>query len=177
MTTISEVNPTIFQSLYEVNPNLKLFELASGLELDTLYVYKYGDRKCDADLDSKQAATMLNIMHRLKWDNALDLWTNAYTLMQDFGSKDVTTTVKDYSYTDNVHDEKAVPAFDDVEPAIDETNAKVLTHEDTVNSTTVTKENKKIDDVNPMLDYLQRNFLDDIIFTDVNDLVTYYVHN
>lgn len=177
MIRINELNPTIFVELEKLLPDLKLFTLENGDNLDSLYIFKYGERKTTDNLDSAKVAGYLKTLYSKNWDKAFDLFTAGDNLMADFGSMKSKVTTKEYGYTDTVSDIESVPAFDVETAELDRQNEKSLKHTDDVNTTTVLEDDKDISKFNKAWEYIMVNFIDDVIFNDVNKLITVRVHN
>lgn len=177
MKKINELNPTIFVELEKILPDLKLFTLDNGDSLDSLYIFKYGERVTTDNLDSVKVAGYLKTLYSKNWDKAFDLFTAGDNLMIDFGNMSSKVTTKEYGYTDTVSDLESVPAFDVETAELDRKNERSLVHVDDVNKTTVTQDDKDISKFNASWEYITKNYIDDVIFNDVNKLITMRVHN
>lgn len=177
MKKIREMDLTIFADLETLVPDLKLFTLEDGVNLDTLYIFKFGDRFVPDDIDSSKVARFLKTLYSANWDKAFDLFTAGDSLMKDFGTMGTKETVKEYGYTDTVSDVESVPAFDIPTPELDKQNEKTLKHIDDVNKVTVTEDNRDISKFKDSWEYILVNYIEDIIFNDVNKLITYKIHD
>lgn len=174
--------PDIFNQLEVINPNLKIFEIiGNGTELDSLYLALYGERYTTDTLDSEKSAKFINMLYAKKWDNAYTLIESTDMILSDLGSKDIETVTKKYKYTDTIKDVDSLPAFDDTELNVDTQNDRQLSHDeitdDNVNETVTVKDKKDMDGFNKSYEYLMKNWIYDIVFTDVNSLITLSIHN
>lgn len=177
MIKIKELNPDIFTELELLIPDLKLFTLEDGANLDTLYIFKFGDRFIPDDLESPKVARYIKTLYAINWDKAFDLFTAGDNLMKDFGTMGTKETVREYGYTDTVSDLESVPAFDVATPELDKQNEKTLKHIDDVNRVTVTEDNRDISKFKDSWEYILINYIENIIFNDVNKLITYKIHD
>lgn len=175
--TIRENNPTIFEQLQVLLPDCKIFLVADGVDLDELYIFKYGNRQTLDDLDSNKTAKYCKMLYADKWDSAYDLITTAQGLMLDMGNMKSTVTTKEYGYTDTVTDTEKIPAFDLPNAELDRQTDRSLTHIDNVNKTTVLSDDKNIDSFNRAVNVLKVDLIDNVVFADVNRLITYRLHN
>ena len=177
MKRIKEVNPTIFVDLETLSPELKLFTLEDGVNLDILYIFKFGERFIPDDLESQKVARFIKTLYAVNWDKAFDLLTAGDKLIPDFGSMSTKETVKEYGYTDTISDLESVPAFDVDTPELDKQNEKTLNHTDDVNKTLVTEDKRDMSNFKDSWEYVLVNYIENIIFNDVNKLITYKIHD
>lgn len=182
MITINDLKPTIFTELEKIAPNLKLFEIiGSGQELDDLYIFKYGNRLTSDNLDSAKTANYMKMLYSGAWDSAYYLFQGTQNILPDLGRSDIKTIIHQYKYTDSTNDVNAVPSFDSTELNTETQRDSTFTHDtisgDNVDKTTETNDNKDINDFQKSYEFLMLNWVDDIIFNDVNRFITMYIHN
>lgn len=165
---------TVFTEIEKLSPDLRMFTVfGTGAEIDDIYTYEYGYRYVTDDFDSPQAAKRLDKLYAASWDMAYYLFASTDNIIPDLGQQSEKITLTEHRYTDTT----AVAAYDDTELATDST----VTHDeitgDNINKVTVTDNKKDIRDFTASFEYLRLNWLDDIIFNDVNRFVTLYTHN
>lgn len=182
MKKISELSPTIFTELEKLKPNLKLFEIiGTGAELDELYIFKYGDRVTSDTLDSAKVARYMQMLYSSAWDGAYYLFQNTENILPDLGKSDVKTTIHQYKYTDSTNDINSVPSFDSTELNTSDQRDTTFTHDtisgDNVDKITETNNNKDINDFQKSYEFLLLNWVQDIIFNDLNRFITMNIHN
>ena len=85
---IADSNIKIFATLQTIAPELKIFGLASGEELDTLYLDSYSLRTVagkysDPDKDySERIAKLIKTKYSIKWDSLVDYYKASVLLFQ-----------------------------------------------------------------------------------------------
>lgn len=175
MIKISEINPTIFSKLQEINPTCKIFSVFGGTDLDDLYIAKFGERYTSDNLDSTKTAKYLNMLYSDNWDNAYDLFNASGATMGELGSIKSTTITKDTDYTDTTNDTDSVPVYDSTDLAVERNNDRSFNHKVNTDITTTIEDTKDISRFSQSIDYLKKNYLYDIVFEDVNSFVTYSI--
>lgn len=176
MKTMSEAKASVFKELQAINPDCKIFQIASGEALDVHYLSLYGNRMTFDDFDSVGTASAVSALYASTWDNAFDLFASSGNLMIDMGNSASTITTKDYEYTDSVNDVQKLPAYDAVDLQTDKDNTKSLTHKVNIDKETVQTDSKDISRFGVAYSYLQKNLLCDIVYKDLNALATLSIH-
>lgn len=182
MIKLKDIKPTIFTELEKIIPTNKIFDVfGSGEELDNLYLFSFGERYTTDDLDSIKTAQYIKTIFSDKWDSAYALINGMNEILPDLGSKETRTTVHNYKYTDTIKDTDSVPTFDSTDNSLENENNRTLIH----NETGADGTNEKIENIdkrniynfNVSYEYLRKNWLYDIVFNDVNNLITMLIHN
>lgn len=182
MIKLNDLKPTIFVELEKLCPNNKVFQvIGTGEEIDALYLFMYGERYTTDDLDSIKSAQYIKTIYADKWDRAYDLVNAMDDILPDLGSKETKTTTHRYKYTDTINDVDNVPVFDSTETGLNSENNRTLTHDETgesgVNERIENTDKRNIYNFNASYEYLRKNWLNDIVFTDVNTILTMSIHN
>lgn len=171
--TIAEKNPTIFEQLQVLKADCKIFTIAEGVDFDDLYIFRYGYRSTLDDLDSSKVAKYCKMMYCDKWDSAYDLIVESHKLMVDLGNMKSTVITREYGYTDTIGTLESVPAFDVEQAELDRQTDRTLSHIEDKNKTTTLSDNKDLKDFNTAYNTLMRDLIDNIVFADLNKLITY----
>lgn len=176
MQTMRNAKASIFAELQAILPTCKIYNVASGAELDATYLALYGDRYTYDTFDSGATAQAVKVMYADNWDRAYDLFLASGNLMIDLGNQSTTTTTKDYGYTDTVSTNDSVPAFDVDTPQLDKQTDRELTHTVNNDTETVKSDSKDINRFGTAYNYLQKQLINDIVFADINKLATISIH-
>lgn len=182
MTKLNEIKPSIFAELEKIAPDNNLFVVfGTGEELDNIYLYEYGERMTNDDLNSIKTAQYIKTIYLDRWDKAFELFSASDKTLPNIGSQETETTTHKLQYTDTITDTDIVPSFDSTENNIDRLNDRTLTHNEVtdgnINERVRIKDKQSLYNFNTSFEYLRKNYLNDIVFHDVNTLITMYIHN
>lgn len=182
MIKLKDLKPTIFTELEKIVPQNKVFEIiGTGAEIDDLYLFMYGERYTADNLDSTKSAQYIKTIYADKWDNAYTLINGMNDILPDLGSKETKTTTHNYKYTDTINDVDNVPVFDSTETGLNNENNRTLVHNETgtdgINEKIENTDKRNIYNFNASWEYLRKNWLNDIVFNDVNVILTMSIHN
>lgn len=164
--------PTIFTEMEKINPDCKIFVLCNGADLDDLYIAMYGSRYTTENLDSSKTAKYVNILYSKNWDNAFNLFNSSGEIMGELGQTKSTIITRDNEYKDTTNDVDKVPTYDSVILNIEKSNDRDFTHKVITDSETTIEDSKNINNFNVSYEYLLKNLICDIVFSNVNDFVT-----
>lgn len=176
MKTMNEAGASVFAELFKIEPNCKIFQIASGENLDTAYLAKYGERMTFDDFSSIGTAQTLKVLNCANWDNAYDLFLASNDLIPALGNSSTTNTTKEYAYIDTVSDNESLPAFDSEITQLDRETNRTLNHDVSKDSTIETKDTKDISRFGAIYNYLQKHLINDIVYKDLNSLATLSIH-
>lgn len=175
--SIGELMPKFFTGIETINPNRKIFNVDTGENLDSIFCFKYSDRLIQSDIDVNKVAQFLNNIYGDNWDSVYNLITTGNNLMLDFGNVESETTTHNYEYTDTIADTEKTPAFDVTVAELDRQTDRTLNHKVITDTLTRIKDTKDISKFTIMWDYIQKNWLDDVVFYDVVKFTTLQIHN
>lgn len=164
--------PTIFSEMEKINPDCKIFVLCNGSDLDDLYLAMYGGRFTTDNLDSAKTAKYINMLYAKNWDNAFNLFNASGEIMGELGATKSTTITRDNDYTDTSKDTDNVPTYDSTELSIEKSNDRSFNHKVNTDTETTIEDSKNINNFNVSFEYLLKNLICDIVFTNVNDFAT-----
>lgn len=176
ITTIGVLEPKIFATLETLNPNRKIFLVDTGVNLDSIYWYRYSDRRLKDDIDIDKVAGFLEKIYGDTWDSAYNLITAGNNLMLDFGNLQSETITRENQYTDTTSEDNNTVAFDVQDPQLDTQLVSEFNHTTLVDKETRLVDNKDMSKFYDSWNYLKNNWLDDIVFQDVNNFITLKVH-
>jgi hypothetical protein len=172
---IKEVNFNLFA---EINKTKKLgiFDFIPAETMDLLYKSMYGERYVSnlfADNDITDIADFIIGLYAFRWDNILSFITSSIPVLENYGEK-LVETIKDNGTDDNTRTTTdKVSAFNDEDFTNDTNNT------DTFKGKTqnVRERTQLIEKINPIelknsIEYLKNNFIYDIVFVDVNNVLT-----
>ncbi len=148
----------------------------SGTQLDLLYSNIHGIRKLariGRDLTVEQIAELIGNMFKKKWEIAYELYLKNNDFLR--GDKETVTEniIDDNSMTDERTSTNSVSAYNDndfVNNDKDDSLNEIKT--DNERNRTLTRYNSRLSDVKSLYEVLQNNFICDIIFVDVNTVLT-----
>lgn len=166
----------IFTALEKINPDLILFTLENGNTLDIIFNSMYSERTLlNDDRTNEQYAILVNSLFAKKWDSAYKLFDSANTAISSLGISDNKTETIKENVTDNNTNLNQVSAYNVEDFANDSQN--------TINNNRIRDETKTTDYKNMNVnnfsvswEYLQKNYLEDIIFNDVVTHITLRVY-
>lgn len=170
---ISELNPMIFSKIAE-KENLKIFQYFPASELDIYYLSKYSQRTANNLLVNNSIdfiANSLISLYKVKWNNALDYYLNTNSVILNNGFKITTNTTENSNniMSDDVLEK--VSGFNDDSLATDTERNTSNNNNFNSSKTSETIRSNSIY-IKKNLEYLKNDFVYNIIFNDVNDLIT-----
>ena len=156
---------------------LSIFDFIESNKLDTLYIIKYGNRELKTGIGVIENEVLINVIvdvYGKKWDDLLLTYTNSIEDLKTY-SELITETISDDGSINLTRENiNKVSAFN-VDEFVNNSN------DDNVESNTSKHlkerqyEIKKLKNVkmyDDMISYLNRINICDIMFTDINNLVT-----
>lgn len=175
--TIKEANLTIFEKLEALDNTIKLFTVADGQRLDLMLVFAHGKTTLIADdADSETIAKYALTFFRERWDASFDLFASANASMIDLGDSKTTRTEHKRIFTSSRNELEQISAYNDADFA-DKENRNYRDGNETNATETVTDESKNIKNFAMSWEYLQKNYINDIVFRDVLHLIGKGVYN
>ncbi len=167
----------IFTALEKIAPDLKLFTLEDGNNLDLLFNSMYSERTLTStDRTNEQYANLIKSLFAKKWDGAFDLFDSANLAISSLGVSDTRTETVQEKIKDDTLNINQVSAF----------NVDDFTNDNQNNSTynrirdetkTTDNKNMQINNFSVSWEYLQKNYIEDIIFNDVVTHITLRVYD
>lgn len=160
----------------KINPDLELFKVWTGENLDKFYKLHYSSRTLIPNvsvLDSQTIATYLNSLFAAKWDSTYRFNASAYGVLDKAGSNYEETVTTDDNSTSETVTNKDVTPFDEDEYAPDTKDTATTT-----NGGTVTKKTNRLNQSMTNINYtkyaqwLMENWLYMTVFNDVNHVCT-----
>ena len=166
----------IFTELEKLNPDLKLFTLENGNNLDVIFNLTYSERTLtSSDRTNEQYAKLLNSLFAKKWDSAFNLFDSANLAISSLGKTDTKTETTNETIKDDTSNINQISAFNVDEFTNDNQNNSTYNR---VRDETKTTDNKnmEISNFSVSWEYLQKNYIEDIIFNDVVTHITLRVY-
>lgn len=157
----------IFTELEKLKPDMKLFTIIGGSDLDGMFASLYSERALIyPQKTSEQYARFLDVIYSKKWDNVFDLMTASESTLAGLG----------LSREESRKTEEVVNDIDTIAAFNSESFENNTQNDKTRNVTeTRTKADKDIRNFKVSYDYLQNNFIIDTVFADAIDLLTCHV--
>lgn len=152
----------------------------SSEEIDLLYYNVHGTRtlaRIGRTLNIEELADLIGKMFKTKWSNALELYLKENDYLK--GDKEVITEniTDDNQTTDERTNTSQVSAYNDDDFVNNDKNDSLDTiNTDNKRDRLLTRYNLKLSDVEKLRNLLQNNFLYDIIFVDVNTVLTLSIY-
>lgn len=176
MKHLIDYNLSVFGELEKINPDLKLFSVWTGENLDAYYNIMYGVRVASPILEnmtSSQIAQYINSLYANKWDTLLDYTAALYSTLVGGGSSYTETRTTNDASTIKTTNTNNVSAYndDDFSP-----NEQEITN--TENGGSITEQIEHIDkslsniDYDKYTQYLMTNYIYDTVFSDINNICT-----
>jgi hypothetical protein len=179
MKKVSEITFNLFEEIEKIQ-TLQVFSIFPAKILDSYYSVLFASRYLTNYAEITQMSDIANLivgMFSNKWDTLtnrmidLNADVGAYstktthdklTTSKDDNTRNTTNTVSPYDSTDFVNDNKTDEIYSD----------NGIVNE----AYTTTVQNLSSDEINTTIDYLQKNLLSDIIFTDINQILTLHIY-
>lgn len=169
--TIKESKLTIFETLEKLDGDIKLFRLADGSQLDLMLIFSHGQVTLIADdADSETIARYSIAFFKARWDAAFDLFESANLSMADLGNASTKVTESKRMFRSSRNELEQISAYNDTDFA-DKENRDYKDENNVSATETVTDENKNIKNFNASWEYLQKNYINDIVFRDILHLI------
>lgn len=166
----------IFAAIEVAAPDLKIFTLESGEKLDLAFIFRHGLVTLLQDnYKSEDIAGFALTLYKQKWDAAFDLFTAANDAMPDIGAASVKITTIKRLYTASRNEIEQVSAFNESDFA-DKENRDYGDSSDMDETRTETLSDKSIKNFDVSWEYLQKNYIDDILFRDILNLISISVY-
>jgi len=173
---VKEKCTNLFTEMKNIKP-LPIFDFIDDNTLNQLYIMKYGNREITSnvvDIDVELLASVLINAYGFKWDNIILNLTNSINELADYKEL-ITETITDEGSLnltrENINKVSAYNVDDFVNNSSDDNSE--------INTSTNLKERqyeiKKLKDIgiyDKINSYLNRINICDIMFTDVNQLIT-----
>lgn len=181
---IADSNIKIFATLQTIAPELKIFGVASGEELDTIYLDSYSLRTVagkysDPDKDySERIAKLIKTKYSIKWDSLVDYYKASVLALSKAGNSITENTKTTTDGTNNMTDTGNVSPYNNDDFAPDNQSVS-----EGKNHSEIVKErqylNTRVSDMNfgAKYSYLQFTDVCDTIFMDTNSIYTVSVHS
>lgn len=166
----------IFTALEKIAPDLKLFTLENGFNLDLFFNSMYSERTLtSSERTNEQYAELCKSLFAKKWDSAFNLFDSANLAISNLGITDIKTETTSETIKDNTSNVNQVSAF----------NVDDFTNDNQSNNTynrirdetkTTDNKNMEISNFSVSWEYLQKNYIQDIIFEDIISHITLRVY-
>lgn len=166
----------LFTEMKNIKP-LPIFDFIDDNTLNQLYIMKYGNRVITSnviDIDAEVLASVLINAYGFKWDNIILNLTNSINELADYKEL-ITETITDEgslnSSRENINKVSAYNVDDFVNNSSDD-NSEINTSTNLKNRQYEIKKLKDVGVYGKIHSYLNRINICDIIFTDINQLIT-----
>lgn len=173
--------PNLFDELHKLDPSLSFIEDFTPEAVEMLYMVQHSDRKVSDKMMGKTTtdlAQMVNVLFGQSWSKALNEFNEQYEI-----GTDVTRELEDETHSEsgNEHTSDVVgktSPFNSQDRFVDTSGTEDRSKNDSVGTTTRTSRDstKTLDAVHSYRALFQDLILTDVVFFDINNLLTLQIY-